>query len=102
MTGELAWDDAAVLEGGVILGTSVEADGLGIPVGEIEGGAVGVEAEGITLGVETEGSDVGVEAEGTRFGIEVGVVEDGVVGGSTGFDVLDVEDIAAGGVLDIT
>lgn len=73
-----------MIEGGVTVGTPVEGHGLETTVGP------------------AEGVDVGVAAEGIRLGIEVGAVEDVVVGGSTGLGVLEVEGIAAGGVLDTT
>lgn len=74
----LAWDDAAVLDRGVIVGASVEADELDFTVEPTEGVDIGI--------------DVWVEAEGTRLGVEVGVVEDAVVDGGTGAAVLEVED----------
>lgn len=73
-----------MIKGGVTVGTPVEGHGLETTVGP------------------AEGVDVGVAAEGIRLGIEVGAVEDVVVGGSTGLGVLEVEGIAAGGVLDTT
>lgn len=94
----MAWDDAAVLEGGIMVGTSVEADGLDITVGSTEGVDAGidvwVEAEGTRLGVE-----VGVVEDA---GVEVGVVEDNVVDGGTDAALLEVEEMAASVVVGIT
>ena len=66
----------AVTDNGVVVCTAVEVDGLEVPRGFAESIDVGVEEEGIRLGVE-----------------------DAVVDGGTGFDVLDVGGIATGGVL---
>ena len=59
--------------------------------GFVEGVEVGVDV-GVGVGV-----DVGVEVRGTRLGVELGVVEDAVVDGGTGGDVLDVEGVTATG-----
>ena len=84
VTGKGALDEAAALGSGVIVGASVEDDGLEITVGS------------------TEGVDVGVAVDGIRLSVELGGVEDAVVGGRTDVDVLDVEGIPTGGELSIT
>ena len=66
--------------------------------GEVVGTAVGVDGPEVPRGFD-ESIDVGVEAEGIRLGVELGVVEDAVADGGTGFDVLDVGGITTGGVL---
>lgn len=107
-----------MLNRGVIVGTSVEADGLEITVESTEGVDVTidlwVEAEGTRLGVEMgvvedAGVEVGVvEDAGVEVGVvedaevEVGVVEDAVVDGGTGAAVLDVEGMAASVVVGLT
>ena len=79
VTGKVVLDEAAALESGVIVGGSVEDDGLEITVGS------------------SDGVDVGVAAGGIRLGVELGAVEDAVVGGRTEVDVLDVEGMPTGG-----
>ena len=71
----------AVTDKDVVVGTAVEVDGPEVPRGF------------------AESIDVGVEAEGIRLGVELGVVEDAVADGGTGFDVLDAGGVAIGGVL---
>ena len=83
-----------MLEGDVTVGAPVD-DRLEITVGSTEDFSEGF-VEGIEVGVDV-GVDVGVEVRGIRLGVELGVVEDAVVGGSTGVDVLDVEGVAAAG-----
>lgn len=84
VTGKIALDEAAALKSGVIVGASVEDDGLEITVGS------------------AKGVDVGVAADDIRLRVELGGVEDAVVGGRTEVDVLDFEGIPTGGELCIT
>lgn len=73
-----------MIEEGVTIGTPVEDHGLETTTGS------------------AEGVDVSVAVEGMRVGVEVSVAEDAVVGGSTGVDILVVEETAAGDVVDTT
>ena len=109
VTGKVALDEATALGSGVIVGASVEDDGLDITVGSTEGVDVGVivgasvEDDGLDITVgSTERVDVGVAVDGTRLSVELGGIEDAVVGGRTEVDVLDVEGIPTGGELCIT
>ncbi len=77
--GEIALDDAAVTEGGIIaVDTPVEDPGLEIKV---------------------EGVDFRFDAGGIKMGVDVGVSDEAVVGGGTGVNTVDVERTATGGVL---
>ena len=90
MTEKVAWDDVVVFEGGVVVGAPVE-DRLETTEGSTEDFSEGF-VEGVEVGV-----DVGVEVRGTRLGVELGVVEDAVVDGGTGGDVLDVDGVTTTG-----
>ena len=107
VTGKIALDEAAALKSGVIVGASVEDDGLEITVGSAKGVDVGVAADGIRLRVELGGVEDAVvggrtEVDGIRLRVELGGVEDAVVGGRTEVDVLDFEGIPTGGELCMT
>lgn len=94
MTEELAWDDVAEFERAVVVGGPVE-DRLEKVEGSTEDVSEGF-VEGVDVGVDVGvdiGVDIGVELVGIRLGVEVGVVEDAVVDGGSGGDVLDVEGI---------
>ena len=98
MTEKDAWDDVAVLEGDVMVGAPVE-DRLERTVGSTEDFSKGF-VEVVEVGVEVDvgvGADVGVEVRGMRLGVELGVLEEAIVDGGTGGDVLDVEDVTATG-----
>ena len=94
VTEKVAWDDAAVFEGGVVVGATVD-DRLEITEGSTEDFSEGF-AEGVVEGVDV-GVDVEVEAGGIRLGVEMGVVEDAVVDGGTGGGVLEVEGVTTTG-----
>ena len=104
MTEKDAWDDVPVLEGDVVVSAPLE-DRLEFTVGStedfsegfVEGVEVGVDVGvGVGVGVDV-GVEVGVEAGGIRLGVEMGVVEDAVVDGGRGGDVLDVDGVTAAG-----
>lgn len=84
VTGKIGLDEAAALKSGVIVGASVEDDGLEITVGS------------------AEGVEVGVAADGIRLRVELGGVDDAVVVGRTEVDVLDFEGPPTGGELCLT
>ena len=86
---DVAWDDVVALEGGVVVGTGVEADELEIFVGTTEDVSGGVS--------EVFDVDVDVVTRGILLEVELGLVEDAVVDGGTEVELLDVDGVTTGG-----
>ena len=102
--GEVVLDDATVICEGGTVGALVEIEEditVGTPPIDEEllvddGPAVGDEG-GTEVDIGAEGIELGVEL-GVGLGVGLGVTEYAVVDGSTGGDVLDVEETTAGRV----